>query len=1062
MAKGSVLEKILDKKNKGIGLTILLISLLMIFSLILFPYIFNPIIIFEIVLMFITGFSGIIIIWLFIIGLSLKHYFNLKIEWLTKRRVPFLLVFIYCMFMLISITLNSNQIDYKLNEIHPYLDYMKITILEPLENINNTGFSQRIAIHDLLRFNGIILPNILWLIGGLWWNSIITLLMLVLLILYSLYVLITNEYSILLSNLAFWINDRKKISTNQKISGIDLNQNTEEFELNFDKTEESKEKIELIEKVRKNMNKKNYEDLSNKIADEKRKLLDLRERVLDRVKKNREEHLSKSNVSENQRQEIMASLGCTTYSSMKARIAKNEASAQSREPFRITKPENYIEEETIQENVDLINEGFKTTEEVIKIEESNLGDSFIEDMLDGFEPTQETPLLNDYLEIFEKEEKLIDQINKTLETIVQIEDDIQEKKDSNTEIVIEELDEEVTVEEYLSIPDVIAKSQELQINLNQSNAIMEQKSDHTNDNELTSIKEEATVEDALKLINEIKDELENEDIKVDEENQLNISEEEVKMDFVPFTIRTDETNEDEIDIDKTYDENEKKTEESSYLENETEENFVNYEPTIEEDEEEIEIDRTKRPSDWCKPYVLPSTSILTTTASSFDNSILVQEATKKASDLNTTFESFGVKAQVNSFEIGPTITTFKITLEPGIKTTKVTNLEDNIKLTLGAEYIRILAPIPGTSFIGIEIPNSNKKPVLFKTVYDETHSTQEGIIISIGQDVSGKSLSFDLTKAPHLLVAGSTGSGKSVAINTILASILLRYKPEDVQLVLVDPKMVEFAPFHGVPHLLAEVITDAQNANNALKAMVEEMENRYRQMASMGVKKLEELNSKLISQGEAKLPYIVIVIDELADLMMVAAKEVEDSIMRITQKARAAGIHMILATQRPSTEIITGTIKSNIPSRMAFTVASSIDSRTILGQVGAEKLIGMGDMLVSLYGQLPFRGQGAYISNEEVEDIASFTKSQCSAHYQIDVNSLIEMTTPLNGSLISINDPLYIAARDTVIHHQKATTSMLQRHLNIGYNKAANIIETLESEGVIGPARGSAPREVLK
>jgi len=439
---------------------------------------------------------------------------------------------------------------------------------------------------------------------------------------------------------------------------------------------------------------------------------------------------------------------------------------------------------------------------------------------------------------------------------------------------------------------------------------------------------------------------------------------------------------------------------------------------------------------------------------------LIKEVHDNSKILNEVFDSFGIDATVNSFEIGPTVSTFKIELASGVKTSKVTNLEENIKLRLGAEYIRLIAPIPGTSFIGIEIPNLIKKPVLFRDVFDNMTKSNHGIQIAIGQDVSGKSLSFDLTKAPHLLVAGSTGSGKSVAMNTILASILLQYKPTDVQLVLIDPKMVEFAPFHGVPHLLAQVVINAENANKVLKAMVQEMENRYKIMAENGVKKLDELNRKLIADGKDKKPFIIIVIDELADLMMVSAKEVEESIMRITQKARAAGIHMILATQRPSTEIITGTIKSNIPSRMAFTVASSIDSRTILGQVGAEKLIGDGDMLLSLYGKLPFRAQGALVSNQEIEDITAFAKSQCKPFFTIDPQK-IDNSLFMNGNLIELDDPSYIAAKDIVIKYKKASVSMLQRHLNIGYNKAANIIETLENEGIIGSARGSKPREVL-
>ncbi len=1051
MSKGTIKGKILNKKNKGLGLTVVLISLLMIFSLVLFPYRLNPIIWLELLIMSVTGYAGLMTILILILLKSLTFYLEIDIKWLTTKRTRMLIVLIFStllFFSVVSIDLSSH---YKINEIFSLVDYWKISSINILDKIWNLSNDTRISFKSMFAFNGFLLPVLLWIFGGFWFYGLITLLALMLVIWYSLYVVLTDEYTVILSKLAFWSNEKKKIHVEQKTSGIDLNQSTEEFELNFDKIEIEEEKIELIEKVRKNMDNKNYDELSNKIADEKRKLIELRKRVLAKTQQSKQEALSTSKVSDGQRKEIMASLGYTTYSALKSSIERNEAHAKSKEPFRYTKPETYVEEEKVEENVTLINDGYKTTEQSIDITEETLVDSFVEDMLESFDPTQELPLLENYSEIFEDEEKLVDEINKTLETILELEEELSSTavKEKSEEIVIEGLDQEITVEEYLSIPDMISKSQEQILNLGQKEAIVEQQQDRTQDSEYSSISEVNTTDDqeAINLIDE--------------------TPKEEPLEFTPFTYgaKVEETKE---EVEEVAEVEKEATEEivAQVVQEENNESILEEEKPVQvelvNEVEDEDMEDGERPKDWCKPYILPSTSILSTPQNSgFDNSILVEEANRKAVALNTTFQSFGVKAEVNSFEIGPTITTFKITLELGIKTTKVTNLEDNIKLALGAEYIRILAPIPGTSFIGIEIPNSTKRPVLFKDVYNQTNTTNEGIVISIGQDVSGKSLSFDLTKAPHLLVAGSTGSGKSVAINTILASILLRYKPTDVQLVLVDPKMVEFAPFHGVPHLLAEVITDAQNANNALKAMVDEMENRYKKMASMGVKKIEELNDKLIANGEEKLPYVVVIIDELADLMMVAAKEVEESIMRITQKARAAGIHMILATQRPSTEIITGTIKSNIPSRMAFTVASSIDSRTILGQIGAEKLIGMGDMLVSLYGQLPFRGQGAFISNEEVEDIASFTKSQCKAHYTIDVNSLIQMGDPMGHSLISINDPLYIAARDTVIHYQKATTSMLQRHLNIGYNKAANIIETLEEQGVIGPAKGSQPREVL-
>ncbi len=1051
MNKGTMEERMLNKNDKGMGLIFVLISLLVIFSLILFPIKYNPIYLVEILLMSVVGFAGVLVVALSALILSLHFYLGVKIEWFSKKRIIMMLKSIFLILIFISLIINNVNLEYKINSVMSFKDYYNVVAVDNFMSIWNEDFGTLITLSQSISFTGFILPILLWVLGGFWWNSIITFVIVILGILYSLYVLITDEFTILLSQLAFWVNDSKAITTNIKASGLDLNQSTEEFELNFDSVQETKEKLELIERVRQNMNKKNYEELSTKIADEKQKLIDLRARVLAKVKQNKEEHLATSRVSESQREEIMASLGYTTYSSLKSSIERNQASVEDKEPFRYTKPETYVEEEKIEENVELINDGFQTTEDVYKLDEPTLVDTFVEDMLEGFNPTVEAPININYEEIFDNEEAWIEQIDKTLETIIEIEEQIEEKI-RTAEVVIEGLDQEVTVEEYLSIPDTIAKSEELKLNLNQTNIILEQQNDHTVDSEFTSIQPEEVSEAAIRFIEDVSPtspNINNTEVQVQQivEQVVEVTQQPTQT-FTPVDEPTQFVAQPTPVINSP----------------ETEETGIKFEFTPEETkEDELEVEEPKKYlADWCKPYILPSTSILSSQAVSFDNSILVQEANAKAMNLNTTFDSFGVKAQVHSFEIGPTITTFKVVIEPGIKTTKVTNLEDNIKLTLGAEYIRIIAPIPGTSFIGIEIPNSTKRPVLFKTVYDETPSSDEGIIISIGQDVSGKSLSFDLTKAPHLLVAGSTGSGKSVAINTILASILLRYKPTDVQLVLVDPKMVEFAPFHGVPHLMAEVITDAQNANNALKAMVEEMENRYRQMASMGVKKLEELNAKLISQGENKLPYLVVVIDELADLMMVAAKEVEDSIMRITQKARAAGIHMILATQRPSTEIITGTIKSNIPSRMAFTVASSIDSRTILGQVGAEKLIGNGDMLVSLYGQLPFRGQGAYISNEEVDDITAFTKSQCEANYQIDVNSLLDMTGSAHGSLVSTSDPLYVAAKDTVIHYQKASTSMLQRHLNIGYNKAANIIETLEDEGIIGPAKGSKPREVLK
>ncbi len=1011
-------EKILNKRNKGLGLGMLVLSLLMIFSLIMFPYRYNPIFLFEILLMTVVGFNGLLVILFWFLSINLYYYLDVRIEGLSKRRIIFLGCLVYDLTLLIALIENNISSPFGVSEINPFVDYWLANAFEPLRDIWNTAPDQRVSFINMFRFTGLIIPIILWCIGGFWFKSIITLLIVLLLILYDLYVIIANEYIIIFSKLEFWRNEENMINVNQKTEGIDLNLSTEEFEMNFEATQEeikeTHKKLELIERVRKNMNKKNYEELSNKIAEEKKKLTDLRKRVLEKVKKSKEEYLSQSNVSDKQREEIMVSLGYTSYSSLVKSSQKNneEKVLNDREPFHYSKPEGYVEENQIEENKELLNDGFKTTEEAYDISEPTLVDSFVEDMLDGYNPTMEVPLLENYSEIFSQEDELISEINKTLETIIKLEDEISnendsEEKEKTGEVIIDGLDHLTTMEQYLSIPDVIAQSDELELSLNQSDAIHQQQEDRTRDSEYSSFNQEEQADAVIDLI-----------------------------DTAPQVVV------------------EKKEDESEDLQSDDD----SFRQPIVNNQSEVEEEKG-----WCIPYTIPSTDILSNETSSFDNSTLVQEATNKASNINTIFQSLGVEAKVDSFEIGPTITTFKIIIEPGIKTTKVVSLEEEIKTSIGAEYIRMIAPLPGTSFIGIEIPNSIKKPVLFKNVFNETNTVTEGIMISIGQDASGKSLSFDLTKAPHLLVAGSKGSGKSVAIRSILSSILLRYKPTDIQLVLIDSKSNELTEFNSIPHLSTEVITDTTKATKALNVMVGEMEERYKLMDSMGVKGLEELNEKLIQEGKEKLPYIVIILNELEELMMLDKKAVEESIIRITQKARAAGIHMVLTTQRPSMEVITGAIKSNIPSRIAFAVASSIDSRTILGQVGAEKLIGMGDMLVSLYGQLPFRGQGAYLSIEEVSDITAFVKSQCSPKYTIDIDQLTGDSKESSiNSMISTNDPLYIAAKETVVRYNEASVSMLQRHLNIGYNKAVNIIDALEKNGVIGPSKGSEPREVFE
>lgn len=983
------LSSILDKNNKIVGLSIVITTLVMLISSAI-GIMWNPIYLIEYVTFVpLFGEWGSALVYIGVLIFASFYYLEAKISIFTKRRIYAFIIFSISLFMFfLTIHINTHNglaIVWAGSDFYNIVDVYKYYVLhiyaEPfISQISTWGEVSGLQIGNL----GIIIPLVIWIQSIFGFADWFGFLIWIPITLYFLYVFLMDDWQIYLAKLNPINNEKEQIKSNKKIEGLDLNQATEEFELNF--SPEEREKIELIEKVRGKIDKTSYEELSSKIKGERDKLYSLRNQVINKVRDNNSKPKKTSEISGELKEKLQSTLGYTSYTQLRKQKRENKAN-------ELNMKENLnkqvlVQEEKIEENLTLLNEGYKTTEQTLTSDKAMLTDDFVNSLLENSDPTMEIPLISDYYnDIFKNDKKLEDEINNTLETKVEFYNNEKtterEMSEVSGSIIIDNLKEEVTMEEYLSLPEEIEKTVEKVIDLNQVHAIVQQKNDQT--------------------------------------------------------------------IKKTYE---------SYASSSSEVTSIEETTIIDEIKDDEDEFSEERPLDWCSPYVLPSTSILSSTSNNFNNSKLVDEATEKVKKLNEVFNAFSVKAVVNSFEIGPTVSTFKVELSAGIKTTKVTNLEDNIKLTLGAEYIRIQAPIPGTPFIGIEVPNSSKKPVTFKEVYDQTPSLNEGIQISIGQDVSGSSMSFDLTKAPHLLVAGSTGSGKSVAINTILASILLRYKPTDVQLVLIDPKMVEFAPFHGIPHLLAEVITDATNANKALQAMVQEMEDRYREMAQKGAKKIEELNEILIKENKPKKPYIVVIIDELADLMMVAAKEVEESIMRITQKARAAGIHMVLATQRPSTEIITGTIKSNIPSRMAFTVASSIDSRTILGQVGAEKLIGMGDMLVSLYGKLPIRGQGAYISNSEVEDISAFTKSQCSAHYMVDVSSFATQSE-FGGSLIDTDDPMYLAAIDTVKHYQKASTSMLQRHLGIGYNKAANIIETMEAEGIVGPSKGSKPREVL-
>ncbi|HFV2661802.1 TPA: DNA translocase FtsK [Streptococcus pneumoniae] len=439
--------------------------------------------------------------------------------------------------------------------------------------------------------------------------------------------------------------------------------------------------------------------------------------------------------------------------------------------------------------------------------------------------------------------------------------------------------------------------------------------------------------------------------------------------------------------------------------------------------------------------------------------------------LEATFASFGIKVTVERAEIGPSVTKYEVKPAVGVRVNRISNLSDDLALALAAKDVRIEAPIPGKSLIGIEVPNSDIATVSFRELWEQSQTKAENFLeIPLGKAVNGTARAFDLSKMPHLLVAGSTGSGKSVAVNGIIASILMKARPDQVKFMMVDPKMVELSVYNDIPHLLIPVVTNPRKASKALQKVVDEMENRYELFAKVGVRNIAGFNAKVEefnSQSEYKqipLPFIVVIVDELADLMMVASKEVEDAIIRLGQKARAAGIHMILATQRPSVDVISGLIKANVPSRVAFAVSSGTDSRTILDENGAEKLLGRGDMLFKPINENhPVRLQGSFISDDDVERIVNFIKTQADADYDesFDPGEVSENEGEFSDGDAG-GDPLFEEAKSLVIETQKASASMIQRRLSVGFNRATRLMEELEMAGVIGPAEGTKPRKVLQ
>ena len=442
--------------------------------------------------------------------------------------------------------------------------------------------------------------------------------------------------------------------------------------------------------------------------------------------------------------------------------------------------------------------------------------------------------------------------------------------------------------------------------------------------------------------------------------------------------------------------------------------------------------------------------------------------------LEDTFKSFNIDVKVERAEIGPSVTKYEVKPAVGVRVNRISNLADDLALALAAKDVRIEAPIPGKSLVGIEVPNSEIATVSFRELWEQSKTDPNKLLeVPLGKAVDGSARSFDLGRMPHLLVAGSTGSGKSVAVNGIISSILMKARPDQVKFLMVDPKMVELSVYNDIPHLLIPVVTNPRKAAKALQKVVDEMENRYELFSKFGVRNIAGYNAKVEdwnAQSQEKqipLPLIVVIVDELADLMMVASKEVEDAIIRLGQKARAAGIHMILATQRPSVDVISGLIKANVPSRVAFAVSSGTDSRTILDENGAEKLLGRGDMLFKPIDENhPVRLQGSFISDDDVERIVTFIKDQASADYdesfdpgEVSENDFGGASSANGGS--SEGDPLFEEAKVLVLETQKASASMIQRRLSVGFNRATRLMEELEEAGVIGPAEGTKPRKVL-
>lgn len=491
------------------------------------------------------------------------------------------------------------------------------------------------------------------------------------------------------------------------------------------------------------------------------------------------------------------------------------------------------------------------------------------------------------------------------------------------------------------------------------------------------------------------------------------------------------------------------------------------EKSIEEHIDSVPVSYVDTQEDPYVNYRLPRLSILDSVQRKSRTSTNATVAKQQGQKLIDILYEYGVNAKLVQIHIGPSVTKFEIKPELGVRVSKISNLANDIKMALAATDLRIEAPIPGKSAVGIEIPNVEKTPVQMKELMQSIPKEFDSkkLLFCLGKDLTGDNVYGELNRMPHLLIAGATGSGKSVCVNSIICSLLLRTKPDEVKMILIDPKKVEFTPYNDVPHLLAPVITDGDLANKGLKVVVEMMDHRYDLFGNLGVRNIQAYNEYVLNHPDEHLkplPRLVVIIDELADLMLVAAKEVEASIQRITQLARAAGIHLVVATQRPSVDVITGVIKANIPSRIAFAVSQAVDSRTILDQAGAEQLLGNGDMLYLSNGETsPKRIQGVYIKDEEVNRICEYVKSQAKPHYDDAFIQLKDLQNMGKEVASECADPLYEEVKRFVITSRRASTSLIQRKFSIGYARAARLIDVLEENRIIGPANGSKPREIL-